>query len=46
MTLQVVAVLIIFLFGYPGCSSNGQSKEKIIHAHTLGTSTDLVLTSK
>lgn len=46
MALQVVAVLIIFLFGYPGCSTNGEPKEKIVNAPIPVISTRLSSTLK
>jgi len=46
IALQIVAVLIIFLFGYPGCSSNSQSKEKTINTKIPVISTALSSTLK
>ncbi len=36
-TLQVIAVLILFLFGYPGCSSNDGTKETLKDSTTMVT---------
>ena len=36
-SLQVIAVLILFLFGYPGCSSNQEPKETLMDSTAMVT---------
>ena len=36
-SLQVIAVLILFLFGYPGCSSNQETKEPLMDSTAMVT---------
>lgn len=44
--LQVMAVLIIFFFGYPGCSSNKELKAKVVNVNSQIMLSDSVSTSK